>query len=71
MFTYHVEGSGPHWPEHARLMALSEEPQHIAALPGGGGVLGEVAAGLEMLAERVRERAYTGTRHQLKIRRRK
>lgn len=65
VFTYHVEGNGPHWPEHARLMALSEEPQHIAALPGGGGVLGEVRAGLEMLAERVRPRAHAGTRHRL------
>src|SRR5690606_34295545 len=42
VFTYHVEGEGPHWPAHARLMALSDDPQHIAALPGGGGVLGDV-----------------------------
>ena len=33
VFTYHVEGSGPHWPEHAKLMALSDDPQHLAALP--------------------------------------
>ena len=66
VFTYHVEGSGPHWPEGAKLMALSEDPQHIAALPGGGGVLGEVRAGLELLATKVGERLYNGTRHQLK-----
>src|SRR5690606_17006202 len=65
VFTYHVEGTGAHWPEHARLMALSEDPQHIAALPGGGGVLGEVRAGLELLADRVRSRAFTGSGRQL------
>ena len=66
VFTYHVEGTGPHWPKHAKLMALSDDPQHIAALPGGGGVLGDVADGLAQLAERVNERAFTGQRHQLK-----
>lgn len=60
VFTWHVEGSGPHWPEHARLMALSEDPQHLAALPGGGGVLGNVAEGLALLCERANKRAYTG-----------
>jgi benzoylformate decarboxylase len=66
VFTYHVEGSGPHWPEHARLMALSEDPNHLAALPGGGGVLGEVRAGLEALAEQVQPRPFSGTSHKLK-----
>lgn len=66
VFTYHVEGSGPHWPEHARLIALSEDPQHLAAMPGGTGVLGDIAHGLAGLAERVRERAFSGTRHALK-----
>jgi benzoylformate decarboxylase len=65
VFTYHVEGHGPHWPEHAQLMALSEDPQHLAALPGGGGVLGEVRAGFEALAGQVRERRFAGTSHQL------
>lgn len=40
VFTYHVEGDGPHWPPGARLMALSDDPQHLASLPGGGGVPG-------------------------------
>jgi len=66
VFTYHVEGVGPHWPEHAKLMALSDDPQHIAALPGGGGVLGDVKAGLEALAGKVRSRAFSGTGHALK-----
>ncbi|MEO0062711.1 MAG: hypothetical protein RLZZ08_1271 [Pseudomonadota bacterium] len=66
VFTYHVEGSGPHWPEGAALMALSDDPQHLAALPGGGGVLGDVAAGLSALAQQVSARSFTGTSHQLK-----
>ena len=65
VFTYHVEGTGPHWPEHASLAALSEEPQHIASLPGGLGVLGDIRAGLETLAARVKSRPFAGTTHQL------
>lgn len=66
VFTYHVEGTGPHWPDDAQLMALSDDPQHLAALPGGGGVLGDVADGLAQLAERVNQRPFTGKAHQLK-----
>jgi benzoylformate decarboxylase len=65
VFTYHVEGSGPHWPEHAKLMALSEDPQHLASLPGGGGVLGDVAEGLAQLAERASARPFAGESHKL------
>ncbi|MFB0612798.1 benzoylformate decarboxylase [Aurantiacibacter poecillastricola] len=65
VFTYHVEGDGPHWPEHAQLMALSDDPQHLANLPGGGGVLGDVNEGLALLAERTNARAYTGPTHRL------
>jgi len=60
VFTWHVEGSGSHWPEHAKLMALSDDPQHLAALPGGGGVLGNVAEGLAQLCERANAREYAG-----------
>jgi len=60
VFTWHVEGSGPHFPGHAKLMALTDDPQHLAALPGGGGVLGNVAEGLALLAQRANARAYTG-----------
>lgn len=66
VFTYHVEGEGPHWPEGAKLMALSDDPQHLAALPGGGGVLGDVAAGLDALAQRVSSRRFSGTSRKLK-----
>jgi len=65
VFTYHVEGSGPHWPEGARLMALSDDPQHLAALPGGGGVLGDVAAGLAGLGLTVAPRAWSGSPRRL------
>ena len=63
VFTYHVEGDGPHWPAHAKLMALSDDPQHLASLPGGGGVLGDVNEGLAQLAERANARDYTGPSH--------
>lgn len=56
VFTYHAEGSGPHWPEGAALGALSADPQHLSFLPGGLGVLGDVAAGLAALAQQVRRR---------------
>jgi benzoylformate decarboxylase len=61
VFTWHVEGAGPHWPEHAKLALLSEDPQQLAALPGGLGVLGSVKAGLETLTERLVARPFIGT----------
>jgi len=65
VFTYHVEGSGPHWPEGAALMSLSDDPQHLANLPGGGGVLGDPAAGLASLAGMVAPREFAGAAHRL------
>lgn len=56
VFTYHAEGSGPHWPEGAALGALSVDSQHLSFLPGGLGVLGNVASGLSTLAQTVRRR---------------
>jgi len=56
VFTYHAEGLGPHWPEHAALGLLSDDPRHLAALPGGFGVLGDVAEGLRALAGLVQSR---------------
>jgi benzoylformate decarboxylase len=41
-------------------MALSDDPQHLAALPGGGGVLGDVEDGLAQIAERVNAREFRG-----------
>jgi benzoylformate decarboxylase len=66
VFTYHVEGEGPHWPEGAQLLALSDDPNHLAALPGGGGVLGDVRAGLEVLLPLVDAKAHGGAKHRLK-----
>lgn len=57
VFTYHAEGSGPHWPEGAALGALSVDPQHLSFLPGGLGVLGDVASGLASLARAVHRRS--------------
>jgi benzoylformate decarboxylase len=65
VFTYHVESTGPHWPPHAGLAALSEDPQHLANLPGGFGVLGDVGAGLRTLADMVTERPFTGSPRRL------
>ncbi len=64
VFTYHVEGSGPHWPEGALLMALSDDPKHLANLPGGGGVLGDVEAGLSAVTGQLSARAFNGKTHQ-------
>lgn len=64
VFTYHVEGSGPHWPAHAKLMALSDNPRHLSNLPGGGGVLGDPAHALAVLADMVAARPFTGSTHQ-------
>jgi benzoylformate decarboxylase len=57
VFTYHAEGAGPHWPEGAALGALSVDPQHLSFLPGGLGMLGDVASGLTALAQMVHRRA--------------
>ena len=65
VFTYHVEGEGPHWPPEAELGALSEDPQHIAALPGGLGVVGDVGGGLAALAEISGAGSFAGTSHKL------
>ena len=65
VFTYHVEGEGPHWPPEAKLAALSDDPQHIAALPGGLGVLGNPATGLASLARQCSARDFSGTSHEL------
>jgi benzoylformate decarboxylase len=56
-FTYHAEGFGPHWPDHAALAVLSEDPAHLTALPGGFGVLGDVGAGLAAVAGMVTAQA--------------
>ncbi|GGD64296.1 benzoylformate decarboxylase [Erythrobacter arachoides] len=62
VFTYHVEGDGPHWPPHARLGALSDDPAHLSNLPGGLGVLGDVDDGLVRIAHRLAPRPFAGDR---------
>jgi len=62
VFTYHAEGSGPHWPIGAALGLLSVDPRHLSYLPGGIGVLGDAAAGLSALALSVRRRDPPGSR---------
>lgn len=58
VFTYHAEGQGPHWPGHSALALVSDDPQHLAALPGRAlGLLGDVAPALATLAASVRQRA--------------
>ena len=68
VFTYHVEGSGPHWPDHAPLAALSDDPAHLSNLPGGAagsfGVLGNPAVGLAQLQALVTARPFSGKTHQ-------
>ncbi len=56
-FTYHVEGDGPHWPEHANLYLVSDDPAHSAALPGGVGIIANPATLLSALSQRVKARA--------------
>jgi benzoylformate decarboxylase len=65
VFTWHVEGSGPHWPPDATLALITQDPQQIAALPGGLGVLGDPAKGLAALAEQAKPRVFSGASHQL------
>lgn len=55
-FTYHAEGFGPQVPEGTQLGLLSEDPRLLAMLPGGLGVLGDVAGGLTALAAAVHSR---------------
>lgn len=53
-FTYHVEGSGPHLPEGATLVQLTDDPQVAAWAPTGSSVVGSIRLGLLDLLERSR-----------------
>ncbi|MEO6216007.1 MAG: benzoylformate decarboxylase [Sphingomonas sp.] len=55
-FTWHAEGGDSVWPEGTGMALLSDDPQHLAILPRGIGVLGDVRAGLRALVEHVRQR---------------
>ena len=51
-FTYHVEGFGPHLPEGATLLQLTEDPQTAAWAPTGTAVVASVRSGLQDLLAR-------------------
>ncbi|MCB2031783.1 MAG: benzoylformate decarboxylase, partial [Rhodoferax sp.] len=53
-FTYHVEGQGPHLPEGAALVQLTDDPQVAAWAPTGTSVVGSIRLGLLDLLERSR-----------------
>lgn len=55
-FTWHAEGGPSVWPEGTAMALLSDDPQHLAILPRGTGVLGDVRGGLLALVEQVRRR---------------
>ena len=59
VFTYHVEGIGPHWPEGVPLFLISDDPDHGAALPGGTGIIAAPGPMLAALAERITPRQST------------
>jgi benzoylformate decarboxylase len=51
-FTYHVEGRGPHLPEGAELVQLTDDPQVAARAPVGTALIGSIRLGLLDLLER-------------------
>lgn len=53
-FTYHVEGRGPHLPDGAALVQLTDDPQVAAWAPTGSSVVGSIRLGLLDLLERSR-----------------
>jgi benzoylformate decarboxylase len=59
VFTYHVEGTGPHIPPGATLIQLSDEPGSLAWAPVGLGILTNIKDGVAALLGEipVRERA--------------
>jgi len=53
-FTYHVPGEGPHLPEGAALVQLTDDPQVAAWAPTGSSIVGSIRLGLLDLLERSR-----------------
>ena len=49
VFTYHVEGDGPHLPEGARLWQLTEDAEAAARSPVGDAIVGDVRFSLQAL----------------------
>jgi benzoylformate decarboxylase len=50
-FTYHVAGSGPHVPEGAELVQLTDDPAQAAWTPRGRAVVTDVRLGLRALLD--------------------
>src|SRR5262249_59393753 len=51
VFTYHVEGFGPHIPEGARLFQLIDDPAMAAWAPVGAAVVTDLKAGISDLLQ--------------------
>lgn len=51
-FTYHVQGEGPHLPDGARLVQITDDPQAVAWAPVGTAAVGGVRLALEALLAR-------------------
>jgi benzoylformate decarboxylase len=49
VFTYHVEGDGPHAPENAELFQLTEDPESAARAPIGMSIVGDVLSSIREL----------------------
>ena len=50
-FSYHVEGSGPHIPVHARLFQVVDDPQVAAWTPCGDSVVASIGLAVDALLE--------------------
>ncbi len=48
-FIYHAEGFGPHVPEGAKLIQLTNDPNQASWIPGGTAIVTNVKAGLQNL----------------------
>jgi benzoylformate decarboxylase len=51
VFTYHIEGFGPHIPPEAELCQLIDDPDLAAWTPVGSAIVGDVKLGVEMLLQ--------------------
>ena len=54
VFTYHVEGFGPHIPDGARLFQLVDDPAVAAWAPAGTAAVASLKSGIRDLLDRVR-----------------
>jgi benzoylformate decarboxylase len=52
VFTYHIEGFGPHVPDGADLVQMIDDPNIAAWTPGGTGIVCDVRLGVEALLQR-------------------